>query len=89
MLLGDVQDQAKTSTPVDSSISLTGSMDILKHIQFHYFNIQPAIFKHICEYIRPLLKVIIGTNQELLLKTLLKENGRFMVPLVHGLNKTV
>jgi hypothetical protein len=34
MLLEDTQDQAKTSTPVDSSTSPTGSKDILQHGDF-------------------------------------------------------
>lgn len=53
MQQGDVQDQARTSTPVDSSGSVTGSKDILKHGKFNCFINQTAIFKYISEYIKP------------------------------------
>lgn len=53
MLQGDVQDQARTSTPVDSSGSVTGSKDILKHGKFHCFINQTVIFKYASEYIKP------------------------------------
>jgi hypothetical protein len=50
MLLGDIQDQARTSTLVDSSLSVTGSMDILKlyHIVF---------FEHTSSNIKPYMEV--------------------------------
>lgn len=53
MQQGNVLDQARTSTPVDSSGSVTGSKDILKHGKFHCFINQAAIFKFMSEYIKP------------------------------------
>jgi hypothetical protein len=46
MQRGDIQDQARTSTPVDSSWSVTGSKDILEHGKYHSFINQTAIFRH-------------------------------------------
>jgi hypothetical protein len=52
MQQGDVQDQARTSTLVDSSGLVSGSKDILKHGKFHCFIDQAAIFKYISNYIK-------------------------------------